>query len=336
MKLKEITGLVEENYAAKVDDIEKIKSAYKIKCGSDSFCLKIVKYDLGHFLFILSAMKHLQHNGFESIPEIMKTTGGGDYIMMGNEHAYLTKWMNARECNYDNPIDVMVAASKLAELHQKSKGFKVEPFMNPRVGWMRWVDIFKVRKNEILDFKLKVEAKDVKTEFDSLYLEAMEKELDRCDRAVARVLSTDYYARMMMEISEQGFCHHDYAHHNVLLEKSGKVHVIDFDYCMLDTHLHDLSSLLIRRMKNGKWDVNNAIFVLDAYDVVYPVENEEIPVMCGFMEFPQDYWQVGIQYYWEKQPWGEEFFLKKLEKILEDREEKQEFIDEFTGRKYKG
>jgi hypothetical protein len=47
------------------------------------------------------------------------------------------------------------------------------------------------------------------------------------------------------------------------------------------------------------------------------------------MEFPQDYWQVGIQYYWEEQPWGEEFFIKKLKKINEDSEEKQEFIEDF-------
>jgi hypothetical protein len=53
------------------------------------------------------------------------------------------------------------------------------------------------------------------------------------------------------------------------------------------------------------------------------------------MEFPQDFWQIGIQYYWENQPWGEEFFIKKLEKILEDREDKQNFIDEFRFFNYK-
>ena len=56
--------------------------------------------------------------------------------------------------------------------------------------------------------------------------------------------------------------------------------------------------------------------------------------MAGFMEFPQAYWQLGIQYYWEEQPWGEEFFLKKLEKIHEDREYRQDFINDFRSNKW--
>jgi CotS family spore coat protein len=140
---------------------------------------------------------------------------------------------------------------------------------------------------------------------------------------------------MKLEVENRGVCHHDFAHHNVLIEKDGSVNLIDFDYTILDTHLHDLSSLLIRRMKNGKWDVENALFILNSYNSIYKVENDDIEIMCAFMEFPQDFWQVGIQYYWEVQPWGEEFFLKKLERILEDNIEKQDFIEEFRGLKYK-
>jgi len=51
--------------------------------------------------------------------------------------------------------------------------------------------------------------------------------------------------------------------------------------------------------------------------------------MAAFMEFPQDYWQRGIQYYWEKKMWGEDFFLRKLKAYADDREERQEFINIF-------
>jgi hypothetical protein len=89
-------------------------------------------------------------------------------------------------------------------------------------------------------------------------------------------------------------------------------------------------------MKNGKWDIENAQQILDIYDSLYSLKSDDIPVMAAFMEFPQDYWQVGIQYYWEEQPWGEEFFLKKLSRTLEDSEEKQEFVNEFRTFSYKG
>ena len=82
-------------------------------------------------------------------------------------------------------------------------------------------------------------------------------------------------------------------------------------------------------MKNGKWNLNNAKDILRVYDHIYAILPEELEVMAAFIEFPQAYWQLGIQYYWEHQPWEEEFFLKKLNRIRLDREERQEFVDQF-------
>lgn len=334
MDIRDIRKSVQDVYGLQIQYIEKIKNVYKISSGNKHYCLKVIKYDLGHFLFILSAIKHLQNNKFKHIPRIIKTKDGMDYINIQENYAYLTNWITSRQCNYDNPVDVLIAASKLAELHKKSYGFNITENMNPRIGWFKWPSTFNTRKSEILDFKARIDKKDKRTEFDTIYLSAMEEELDRAEKSIENLMRSSYLEIMNKEMVNKGFCHHDYANHNILIGTNGDVNIIDFDYCMLDTHLHDLSSLLLRRMKNGKWSINNCIFIIDAYSSVNNVKREDIPVMAAFMEFPQDYWQVGIQYYWEKQPWGEEFFVKKLKKILEDRDEKQDFIDEFRFVKY--
>ncbi|WML36564.1 CotS family spore coat protein [Clostridium sp. OS1-26] len=334
MDICDVRKSVQDTYGLQIQYIEKIKNVYKISCDNKQYCLKVIRYDLGHFLFILSAIKHLQNNKFKHIPRIIKTKDGMDYMNIQGGYAYLTSWITSRQCNYDNPVDVLIATSKLAELHKKSHGFNVTENMNPRIGWFKWPETFNTRKNEILDFKKRIDKKDKKTEFDAIYLDAMEEELNRAERSIENLIRSNYLEIMNKEIASKGFCHHDYANHNVLIGTSGEVNIIDFDYCMLDTHLHDLSSLLLRRMKNGKWSINNCIFIIDSYNSVNKVKREDIPVMAAFMEFPQDYWQIGIQYYWEKQPWEEELFLKKLKKTLEDRGEKQDFIDEFEFVKY--
>lgn len=336
MELNEIKALVEHSYNMEIKSIEKIKNVYKVCDNENIYCLKVIKYELPHFLFILGAIKHLNNRGFTSIPEILKTSAGGDYIKLGSCHAYLTPWIEARESNYDNPIDIAVTAKKMAELHKKSENFELDLNMKPRVGWLKWIETFKARRSEILDFKRRIEAKNSKTEFDSIYLKNMEEELLRCDKSINNLVESEYLCKMSREIEKRGFCHHDFAHHNVLVGKNGEIYIIDFDYCILDTHLHDLSSFLIRRMKNGKWDINNANSILEAYNTLYMIESSDIPIMAAFMEFPQDYWQVGIQYYWEKQPWGEDFFLKKLGRILEDNDERQDFVDDFREFIYKG
>lgn len=334
MEVELIIQIVKENYGLRVDNIEKIKNVYKINCSDKVYCLKIIKYEFPHFIFILSAIKHLQNNGFATIPQLLIAICGQQYIRIGDNYAYLTKWINAREANYDNPIDIMMTCQKMAELHLKSEGFFVSKDMKPRIGWLKWIETYNTRIDEIVNFKKLIENKEIKTEFDNIYLKAIEEEIERGKRSVNNLMKSDYIMEMSKEIDKKGFCHHDLACHNVLIEENNKINVIDFDYCILDSHLHDLSSLLMRRMKNGKWSIEDALFIIDSYSSIYPLRQNVFPIMAAFLEFPQDYWQIGIQYYWEKQPWGEEFFIKKLNKYLEDRDMRQEFIDDFKYIKY--
>ena len=51
--------------------------------------------------------------------------------------------------------------------------------------------------------------------------------------------------------------------------------------------------------------------------------------MKEFIRFPQGFWQLGIQMYWEQQPWEERFFIERLQKYLNDREEREQFVESF-------
>ncbi|MEW8994727.1 CotS family spore coat protein [Clostridium sp.] len=329
MKNLEISEILKKEYNILVTSIEKIKNVYRVEAGKQIYCLKVVKYELPHFLFILRAMKHLDSNGFEYVPNIIRTTRGMDYIKFDESFAYVTLWLNGRESSYENPIELSIAAKKLGQLHKCSEGFIVSKDMKPRVGWFKWIEVYRTRKGEILSFKDSIDRRSKKTDVDLYYLSMIEEELQRCDRAINNLCDTNYENKMLDEIRLGGFCHHDYANHNVLIGKDNEVNIIDFDYCILDTHLHDLSSLLIRAMKYGRWNQERVRIILKAYKSSHRLEQDDIKIMAAFMEFPQDYWQRGIQYYWEKKMWGEDFFLRKLKSYANDREERQEFINSF-------
>lgn len=335
MDISTIRDVIELNYNIHAERIEKIKNVYKISSCTDTFCLKVINYDRGHFIFIVSAIEHLQNKGFRNVPGIIKTAGGKRYIKIEDRFAYLTLWINSRNADYNSKADISLAASKLADLHNKSLGFRLTDEMNPRIGWFKWPETFGTRQNEILDFKEKILKKDRKTEFDNMYIQRMDDEIEKCVSSRKNLMESYYLNKMKKEIVGNGFCHHDYANHNILITKENEVHVIDFDYCMLDTHLHDLGSLLIRVMKHGRWSMGRAVFVLDAYNAVNRVYKNDIPIIASFIEFPQDYWQIGIQYYWEKKTWSEDTFIRKLEKLFDDEEQRQEFVDEFRLKNYR-
>lgn len=121
-----IKSLVEKEYGIKVDSIEKMKNVYKIQSSDEIFSLKKIKYEFPHFLFIISAMKHLENNEFDRILPFIETISGKAYVVLDDGFAYLNKWINARVSNYENPIEVAEAAVKLSELHLCSRGFEVK------------------------------------------------------------------------------------------------------------------------------------------------------------------------------------------------------------------
>jgi len=320
---------LEENYNLNVDNIEKVKNSYKITTKDEGYCLKVIRYQFSHFYFILSVMKHLQKNEFTYVPTFIMNKEKKEYGSIDGKYVYLTKWIPSRVSNYDNPLELAMISSKLAKLHQCSKGFTLEKTMKPRIGWFSWTNVFETRKNEILDFKNRINQKFHKSDFDLLYLENIDEQLKRAERSILGLQKNNYVNIMEKEVFTRGFCHHDYAHHNILIDNNKNINIIDFDYCILDSHLHDLCSLLIRTMKEGKWDTEKSDLILDSYRKEMEVKQNEIPIIREFIRFPQAFWQIGLQVYWEQQAWGEDFFMNKLQKYLDDCDSKEEFIDSY-------
>lgn len=327
MDNKKIGEAVENNYSLKIRGVEKFRGSYKIEAQDDTYAVKIVNYEFSHFKFILSAINHLQRRGFNTIPEILRTKSNTQFITLGDKYAYLTKWIPSRVSNYDNPIELSIISKKLGELHNCSTGLNLTRDMKPRVGWHSWIRVFNTRCSEILDFKNRIKQKAYKSEFDYIYLERINEEINRGNKAISGLKNSKYLSLMDKEIMRRGFCHHDYAHHNILVDEKGQLNIIDFDYCILDTHLHDLSSLLIRSMKYGKWGSEKADLIINNYCISNDVSDDELEVMKYFIMFPQSFWQIGLQYYWEQQPWGEEFFINKINKYIDDVDDKEEFLD---------
>ncbi|ENZ31249.1 CotS family spore coat protein [Clostridium butyricum 60E.3] len=324
-----IKKFIEENYDLTVEKLEKVKNSYKVITSHGTYSLKTIKYEFPHFYFILSAMKHLQENGFTDMPEFILNNREKEFGLMDKKYVYLTEWIPSRLSNFDNPIELSLVATELAKLHKSSCGFNVTEKMKARIGWFSWEEVFETRKNEILDFRNRIYQKAYKSDFDLLYLDNINSEIKRAEKSIEGLKKNNYIKVMEKEIFRRGFCHHDYAHHNILVDNRGKFKIIDFDYCILDSHLHDVSSLFIRSMKDGKWSDRKADVILYSYEKIFEIEKNELPIMREFIRFPQAFWQIGLQVYWEQQPWGEEFFLNKLKRYLEDCDEREEFIDSY-------
>jgi len=327
--LEDVMRLIEENYGIEVEGIEKIKNVYKVKTKEGYKCLKASKYDFGQFQFIIACIKYLLDKGFEAVLPFCSARNGKSFIEFNTGYAFLCEWVESREANFKNPIELKMCIETLSSLHLMSRGFTPPPETRGRNYYGRWMDKFKKRCDELLYFKALIKSKDKISEFDSIYQRHFDSHYRQGLKTIKDIEGSKYIQIMDKHKVLKGFCHHDTANHNFLITGDSRVYMIDFDYCVMDSYLHDLTSIIIRNLKHGNWNFYTFDYILDIYSKNIYIDDDELYLIFCFMEFPQDFWQVGLQYYVEKQPWGEEFFIKKLNRIVGDSVDRMEFLRDF-------
>lgn len=321
---------LEQEYGIKIDSMEKVKNSYKISTPGGFMCFKESGYDQDQFQFIISSIEHVLSKGFQSVLPFYTASGGRSFIKTDRGYGFMCSWINSREADFKNPVELRLCIKTLAQFHLASRGAGHRaPGCRSLQG--RWIERFRKRSEQLLYFKALISLKDKKDQFDSIYLRYFDAHYRQALKAI-RDLEGSSYTDIMEE--KNGFlelCHHDTANHNFLITPDCSMFLIDFDYCIQDSHLHDLASIIIRNMKYGNWSPDTLEFILENYASCIPVSDEELYAIFCFMEFPQDFWQIGLQYYVEKQPWEEEFFIRKLSRMAEDSRERMDFLKEFEA-----
>jgi CotS family spore coat protein len=136
------------------------------------------------------------------------------------------------------------------------------------------------------------------------YLRAGEEALDLLRRS-------EYQSLAVCAARDRSFCQHDPAGHNFIAGPDG-LRILDFDYLICDTPLHDLGSLVGRGLKARGWEPRVARVVIDSYAGGQPLPEGWQGVLLAFLRWPQAFWRVVHQYYVEELTWTEERFLNRL------------------------
>lgn len=322
---------IEERYGFKIQNITQIKNIYKAETDKGVKCIKRAHMSPSYFLFMYSAVNHLRDGGFEGVIPYNSCLDGSICVEDGKYIYYVLDWVESRECKFKNPEDLKAIIKTAVNFHKATIGYRAPEGAKPRVFYNKWLDKFNKKCIELLAFSKAIEEKEYTDEFDSIYAKHLNyfwlqgrDSIELLKQSAYNKVST--VGQMLGE-----FCHHDMANHNFLRTPDDKIYLIDFDYCIMDTKLHDVASLVIRNMRHGVWDINKAYWILNEYSKHYPLSDDDLGVIKSFMVYPQDFWQVGLQYYVEHQPWTMDYFLLRLGRVIEDKEKREAFLKEFLA-----
>lgn len=314
-----------EAYGLKAVSSQKIRKVFRVQTPDGEFALKPTQTAIKDIEFIQSVLLFLSAKGFPVDPFI-PASDSHCYTVHDGIRYLVSPWFYGEEADFHRLSDLMTGVKLMARFHIESQGFPIHSVPSERRYWRRWFELFDLRIRQMETFyclsKLRKES------FDRLYHRYLPYFLHQAQEALAELLISPYPWIVAQEECRSYLCHHDFSSRNLLLNTCN-CRLLDLDYCIADLRLHDLANLLLRLLRHDAWKSARARFALQIYHRQYPLSEENLRVLHTFLRWPQDYWQIGLQYYIERLPWPNERFMRTLNKKIADEPLRQRFLSEF-------
>ncbi len=316
-------------YGLAISQITSFRSVWRVKTNDGFKYLKRSKLNPADLIFIYEALEYLTSRTFCHVPRLALTKSGRPFMTDETGIYILTDWYFSKELDFGILMDLKQATAFLAYFHLHSRGFTPAIAGHDRIGWFSWPSKLELRLQQLQEFRRQALHEKENSPFSRLYLRHFEPYYREASNSCELLLKSPYPEVALVASQDKSFCHHDYSGRNLLRTTENRLILIDFDYCLQDIRIHDIINLLVRNLKHNSWNPRIASFILQEYHQISPLTEEELRVMHVLLNWPQDFWQVGLQYYYEKLPWPRERFLKKLESKVNARFIRSKFLREF-------
>lgn len=318
---------IENNYGLSVSNTFAYKDTSIIVTPKGRKVIRRIPFSYERLKFVNGAKEHLGANGFPFIDSYILTSSGDPGFYYNNSLYALTDFVEGRESSFDSDTDLARAAAALAGLHKASAGYIAPPDCKVQNELGKLPGYFLKRLDDIK--KMRKQAKKGKGRFDQLFLQYADHFISSGETAAFELAASAYDKLAAKTLVERSFCHHDYTHHNILMD-GGRVTIINFDYCCYELGVYDVANLIRRKMRKCDWDISKAGLIIQAYSNAAPLSREELEVMKIILQFPQKFWRVVNRYYNSRRSWSEKSYVSRLQEVIDEIEPFEAFIKVYT------
>ncbi|MEG2867667.1 MAG: CotS family spore coat protein [Terrisporobacter sp.] len=322
---------IERQFDIKIEVIKANKGVYYLKSNKGERCLKKINYGPQKLLFVCGAKEHLINNGFKGVDKYYLNIDGEPYALVNEDLYTLSEWLDGRECDFHNIEEVKIAAKTLAQMHEASKGYDPPENSKLKSDLGRWPSLMAKRIKSLDKMRDMVRKRNNKSNFDLVYLKSMEFYKEIGKKALNTLEESNYIELCQIAEIDKNFCHHDYTYHNIVIDKQENVNIIDFDYCKREIRTFDISNFMTKVLKRVNWNMEFAKAIIDSYNEVSPLREDEYNVLLAYLQFPQRYWRLANRYYYNEVNWGQNTFAGKIEAIIKEQEQFLGFLESFKN-----
>lgn len=323
--MKEMTAAISLLYSIPVCRIVPLKDekVFLIISKKERFVLKLLSYPAMETGFITDAMNYLSQNNFHRFNEIIPTAEGKPTGIYKNSFTLLTKEIKGRVPSYKKKDDIIAVSAYLAKLHQAARFFVPIHRYEERIKWGTMIDTINQSSGNLIIFAGELNRKKKKNDFDAAFLKYYKFFIEEAELAATAL--TSFYPQLCREhIANGGFCHHDPAHHNFLIDENGEAAAFDFDYAIADLSVHDLAALLLKILKTNHWEMKPAVTAFNAYQNESPLSAAEKQFIYWLLVYPYDFHHAAFARYRENN--FTHRIEKKLFRLIRERESRERLL----------
>ena len=320
---------IERQFNIKIENIKPNEGVYYLKTNQGNRCLKKINYGIQKLLFVYAAKEHLINNGFPKVDKYFLNIDGNPYAIVNEDLYTLSEWIEGRESDFHEKEDLINAAKSLAKMHLSSRGYEPPENSKLKTDLGRWPHLMEKRIKSFEKMRDMARKSNPKNTFELNYIKHMDFFKDVGKKAMNVLQDSKYIELCNFAEEEKSFCHHDYTYNNIIIDINNEINIIDFDYCKREIRVFDISNFMIKVLKRNDWDIELAELIIDSYNEVSPLKQEEYKVLFAFLLFPQRFWRLSNRYFYNEVNWSENTFNNKMQELINEREKYMSFINSF-------
>lgn len=321
-----------EKYDLEVKGTRKMRGAFFCDTNEGTMLLRETKLSGPRALFLYRVLSCLEKKGNMNVDTPVFTADGDIFAVSADGRRYmLKKWFGGRECDVRQEEEAVRAAEQLAALHCALAGMcgcadaglpegEVRTARDPQDELMR-------HNRELKKIRRYIRSRPVKNEFESLFLESFERMYRAAEKAALRMGSPGNRAFYDRCVREKMLMHGAYNYHNLLMTGNG-IAVTDFEHMKMGIQVYDLYYFLRKVMEKYSWKQKTGQNILEAYENVRPLRNEERNYIGLMLAYPEKYWKTASGYYHSGKAWMPEKNCEKLRTVLRQNGEKKAFLEQ--------
>lgn len=313
-----------EQYELEVEHVKRGRGC--LVCDTNDGIKKLQEYQgsKNHLEMEYQVLCYLKKQNLFDVDCYVKNKEGMLCATHPSQTTYVLKdWLEGEECNKNKVEDLTKAVSVLAYMHRLLR----EHTISRDVVTVSSPILHDYEKHlkEMKRIRQYIRNKNKRNEFETYLLDTSSESIQQAEDAIERMKQSTYMQMYEKAKEQVWICHGSYHYHNVIFT-GANIMITNFEKCNVQVQLVDLYLFMRKALEKNSWDKEVGNKMLEAYDKVFPLTEEDLEVLGILFLYPEKYWKQMNFYYNRKKNWIPVQMLEKVQKIARQQEQIQRFI----------